>query len=115
MALSFPFDQGAAGPAKESSVTAVNGRALGKVTGEGEMIEFLGLNHTGIVVTQLDRPIAFFQELFGFELLSRATRGDAPLARMTTIDKPGLEIAHLQGPGHRVELVCYAPAGGQEP
>ena len=76
-------------------------------------IALKGLNHTGFVVSSLDRPIAFFRDCLGFELLSRAPRGDALLERMTTVPNPRLEVAHLQGPGHRVELICYGNETGR--
>jgi len=74
---------------------------------------FKGFNHTGFVVTELDRPVAFFTELLGFELLSRAPREDALIERMTTVARPDVEIVHLQGPGHRVELVRYGTDAGR--
>lgn len=70
-------------------------------------IEVQGFNHTGFVVTDLDRAIAFFRDLLGFELLSRAPRDPGLIARITGLPQPGVEIAHLQGPGQRVELIRY--------
>ena len=72
-----------------------------------------GFNHTGVIVTDLDRAIGFFQDLLGFELLSRAPRDPALLGRMTGLPAPQVEIAHLQGPGHRVELIRYHTDGGR--
>lgn len=70
-------------------------------------IELRGFNHTGIVVSDLDRAVGFFRDLLGFELLSRAPRDPALLGRMTGLSAPEVEIVHLQGPGHRVELIRY--------
>ena len=72
-----------------------------------------GFNHTGMIVTDLDRAIGFFRDLLGFEVLSRAPRDPALLGRMTGLPAPQIEIAHLQGPGHRVELIRYATDGGR--
>ena len=72
-----------------------------------------GFNHTGVIVTDLDRAIGFFEDLLGFELLSRAPRDPALIGRMTGLPAPQVEIAHLQGPGHRVELIRYHTAGGR--
>ncbi|MGH6886014.1 MAG: VOC family protein [Geminicoccales bacterium] len=74
-------------------------------------IKTQGFNHTGFVVTDLDRAIGFFRDLLGFELLSRAPRDPALIGRMTRLPQPKVEIAHLQGPGHRVELIRYATDG----
>lgn len=71
----------------------------------------LGFNHTGFVVTDLDRAIGFFRDLLGFAVLSRAPRDPALMERMTRLPQPRLEIVHLQGPGHRIELVHYATNG----
>ena len=70
-----------------------------------------GFNHTSFTVESLDRAIPFFCEALGFELLSRAPRGPALIRRMTSIADADVEIAFVQGPGHRIELVEYkAPA-----
>jgi len=70
-----------------------------------------GFNHTGVIVTDLDRAIGFFRDLLGFELRSRAPRDPALIGRMTGLPAPQVEIAYLQGPGHRVELIRYATDG----
>lgn len=73
--------------------------------------EFKGFNHTGVIVTDLDRAIGFFRDLLGFEMLSRAPRDPSLIGRMTGLPSPEVEIAYLQGPGHRVELIRYATNG----
>jgi catechol 2,3-dioxygenase-like lactoylglutathione lyase family enzyme len=70
-----------------------------------------GFNHTGVIVTDLDRAIGFFRDLLGFEVLSRAPRDPGLIGRMTRLPAPQVEIAHLQGPGHRVELIRYHTDG----
>jgi catechol 2,3-dioxygenase-like lactoylglutathione lyase family enzyme len=75
--------------------------------------ELNGFNHTGVIVTDLDRAIGFFRDLLGFELLSRAPRDPGLIGRMTGLPAPEVEIAHLQGPGHRIELIRYAGARGR--
>ena len=74
-----------------------------------------GCNHTGFVVTDLDRAIGFFRDLLGYEVLSRAPRDPALMGRMTRLPQPELEIVHLQGPGHRIELLHYATNGIRNP
>lgn len=75
--------------------------------------EVRGFNHTGVIVTDLDRAIGFFRDLLGFEILSRAPRDPALIGRMTGLSGPEVEIAYLQGPGHRIELIRYATDGGR--
>lgn len=70
-----------------------------------------GFNHTSFTVASLDRAIPFFCDLLGFELVSRAPRGQALIERMTAIAGADVEIAFLRGPDHTIELVEYkAPA-----
>jgi len=70
-----------------------------------------GFNHTSFTVASLDRAIAFFRDFLGFELVSRAPRGQALIERMTAIAGADVEIAFLRGPDHTIELIEYkAPA-----
>lgn len=64
-------------------------------------------NHTSFTVASLDRAIPFFCDLLGFELLSRAPRGQALIERMTSIPGADVEIAFVRGPGHTIELIEY--------
>jgi len=74
-------------------------------------INVLGFNHTSFTVADLDRTIAFFQELLGFELKSRSPRDGPSIERLTGIDGAHITIAFLTGAGHTVELIEYsAPA-----
>jgi catechol 2,3-dioxygenase-like lactoylglutathione lyase family enzyme len=70
-----------------------------------------GFNHTSFTVASLDRAIPFFCDFLGFELISRASRGQALIEKMTAIAGADVEIAFVRGPGHTIELVEYkAPA-----
>ena len=70
-----------------------------------------GFNHTSFTVERLDRAIPFFCDFLGFELISRAPRGQELIERMTAIAGADVEIAFVRGPGHTVELIEYkAPA-----
>jgi catechol 2,3-dioxygenase-like lactoylglutathione lyase family enzyme len=71
----------------------------------------LSFNHTAFTVSDLDRIIPFFCDLLGFELTSRAPREGRLIGRMTAIEGVEVEIAYVNGPGHRIELIQYkAPA-----
>ena len=71
----------------------------------------LSFNHTAFTVSDLDEVIPFFRDLLGFELTSRAPRDRRLIRRITAIDGVDLEIAYVNGPGHRIELIEYkAPA-----
>lgn len=73
------------------------------------MTEFkvLASNHTSFTVSSLDRSVDFFVEALGFELISRAPRDPAIIARITGVAGADIEVAYVQGPGHRLELIEY--------
>ncbi|MEK9722293.1 MAG: VOC family protein [Rhodospirillaceae bacterium] len=68
-------------------------------------------NHTSFTVSSLDEIVGFFCDGLGFELLSRAPRDPRIIQQVTGIEGAEMEIAFVQGPGHRIELIQYlAPA-----
>ena len=67
----------------------------------------LRTNHTSFTVSDLDNMIGFFCDGLGFELLSRAPRDPQIIEKVTGVDGAKLEIAFVQGPGHRIELIQY--------
>ena len=73
------------------------------------MSEFrvLATNHTSFTVSDLDRSIAFFTEVLGFEIINRALRDPNLISSITGISGADIEVAYIQGPGHRLELIQY--------
>ena len=69
--------------------------------------QVLATNHTSFTVSDLDRSIAFFTEALGFEMLNRAPRDPQLVAGITGIAGADIEVAYIQGPGHRLELIQY--------
>lgn len=71
----------------------------------------VGTNHTSFTVSDLDRSVAFFTEALGFALLHRGPRDPATIGRVVGVPGADIEVAYVQGPGHRLELIEYkAPA-----
>lgn len=69
------------------------------------------VNHTGITVRDLDRSIAMFCELFGFEMLDRSPRDPAIISAVTGVNGAEVDIAYVGKGGKRFELLAYsAPA-----
>ena len=64
-------------------------------------------NHTSFTVSSLDDSIGFFCEALGFELLSRAPRDPDIVQQISGIKGADIEVAFIQGPGHRIELIQY--------
>ena len=68
-------------------------------------------NHTSFTVSDLDKTIGFFCDALGFDLLSRAPRDAKVVQQITGVPGADMEVAFVQGPGHRIELIHYlAPA-----
>jgi glyoxylase I family protein len=74
----------------------------------------IATDHTGITVTSLERSLAFWQGVLGFELSHRAHHTGDLASEVTGV--PGAEIllAVLRGYGHKIELLEYlAPSNGK--
>lgn len=85
------------------------------MTGNAEEIVselVVGTNHVGFTVSDLDRSVAMFRELFGYELVSLAGREPKNVVLLTSIAGADIMVAHLRKPGLvGVELIAYlAPA-----
>lgn len=69
--------------------------------------QVLATNHTSFTVSDLDRTVGYFVDALGFELISRAPRDSAVISRITGVAGADIEVAYVQGPGHRLELIQY--------
>ena len=67
----------------------------------------IAADHTGITVANLERSLAFWQGVLGFELSHRAHHTGDLASEVTRV--PGAEIllAVLKGYGHKIELLEY--------
>lgn len=74
----------------------------------------LSTNHTSFTVSDLDRSIAFYRDILGFELISLANREPAFAAKVTGIAGAHLKVAFIQAPGHRIELIQYLSPPGKK-
>ena len=69
--------------------------------------QILRTNHTSFTVSDLDRTCGFFVDALGFEVISRAPRDPAIIRDITGVEGADIEVAYVQGPGHRLELIQY--------
>lgn len=70
-----------------------------------------GTDHTGITVADLDRALAFWHGVLGFEIIRRARLSGRYAAGVTGVEGAEIDLAVLEAPGHRIELLQYnAPA-----
>jgi catechol 2,3-dioxygenase-like lactoylglutathione lyase family enzyme len=71
----------------------------------------LAADHTGITVANLERSLAFWRDVLGFELSHRAHQTGDLAAQITGVPGAEILIAVLRAPGHKIELLEYrAPA-----
>jgi catechol 2,3-dioxygenase-like lactoylglutathione lyase family enzyme len=71
----------------------------------------IAADHTGITVTNLERSVAFWQDVLGFELSHRARHTGDLASEVTGVPGAEISIAVLKGYGHKIELLEYlAPA-----
>lgn len=79
----------------------------------------LAARHTGLVVKDLERSLAFYRDILGLELAARSREEGAYIESLVGIPGAVLEWAKLKVPGgHLVELLQYishpAPAPAEE-
>ncbi len=73
-------------------------------------------NHTGHVVTDLERSKRFYQEVFGFEFWYEISPPDGPTAKLSGLTPPlGVTASYLTLDGFVLELMHYAAPGAVAP
>src|SRR6266478_3522083 len=72
----------------------------------------IATDHTGLTVANIERSLAFWQNVMGFELSHRAHHAGDLASEVTGVPGAEISIAVLKAPGHRIELLEYhAPPG----
>jgi catechol 2,3-dioxygenase-like lactoylglutathione lyase family enzyme len=74
----------------------------------------VGVDHTGITVTNIDRALAFWRDVLGFELSHRAHHTGALASEVTGVKGAEILIAVLKGFGHKIELLEYLAPGDRK-
>src|SRR5437867_12033814 len=71
----------------------------------------IAADHTGFTVSNLERALALWRDVLGFELSHRPHQTGTLAAEITGVPGAEIEIAVLKGYGHKIELLEYkAPA-----
>jgi catechol 2,3-dioxygenase-like lactoylglutathione lyase family enzyme len=71
----------------------------------------IATDHTGITVSNLERSLAFWRDVLGFELSHRPHQTGKLASEITGVAGAEISIAVLKGYGHKIELLEYlAPA-----
>jgi glyoxylase I family protein len=81
-------------------------------TSTSKQFRIIAADHTGITVTNLERSLAFWRDVLGFELSHRAHQTGELASEITGVVGAEILIAVLKTPtGHKLELLEYlAPA-----
>ncbi len=66
-----------------------------------------GINHTGIVVRNLDASIQFYCEVLGFELIRKIERPGGPISQVVGYGDAHLLAAHLSIGNVMLEFIEY--------
>ncbi|MGI8438332.1 MAG: VOC family protein [Chthoniobacterales bacterium] len=69
--------------------------------------QILAADHTGFTVTDLERSVAFWRDVLGFELSHRAHQKGALASEITGVAGAEILLAVLKAPGHKIELLQY--------
>jgi catechol 2,3-dioxygenase-like lactoylglutathione lyase family enzyme len=73
--------------------------------------KIIAADHTGITVTNLERSLAFWRDVLGFELSHTPHQSGELASEITGVAGADILIAVLKGYGHKIELLEYrAPA-----
>jgi catechol 2,3-dioxygenase-like lactoylglutathione lyase family enzyme len=73
-------------------------------------------NHTGQVVTDLERSKRFYQEVFGFAFWYEITPPDEMTAKLSSLTPPlGVTASYLTLDGFVLELMHYSAPGAATP
>ena len=67
----------------------------------------IAADHTGFTVSNLERSLAFWQDVLGFELSHRAHQTGDLASEITGVPGAEISIAVLKAPGHKIELLEY--------
>jgi glyoxylase I family protein len=72
----------------------------------------ISADHTGITVSNLERSLAFWRDVLGFEISHTAHQTGELAKEITGVAGAEIKLAVLKGPGgHKIELLDYlAPA-----
>src|SRR5213078_4252504 len=67
----------------------------------------IAADHTGFTVANLERSVAFWQDVLGFELSHRTHQTGELASEITGVPGAEISLAVLRAPGHKIELLEY--------
>jgi catechol 2,3-dioxygenase-like lactoylglutathione lyase family enzyme len=69
--------------------------------------QIIAADHTGITVSNLERSLAFWRDVLGFQLSHRPHQAGDLASEITGVPGAEISIAVLKGYGHKIELLEY--------
>jgi glyoxylase I family protein len=69
--------------------------------------QIIAADHTGITVANLERSLAFWRDVLGFQLSHRPHQTGKLASEITGVPGAEISIAVLKGYGHKIELLEY--------
>ena len=73
----------------------------------------VGIHHFALTVSDMERSLRFYSDLFGLQVGSDREVERDYVERITAVPGAHQRIVHLQGYGHRVELLEYRYPRGE--
>jgi len=70
-------------------------------------LRIIAADHTGITVSNLDRSLAFWRDVLGFELSHRAHHTEDLASEVTGVPGAEISLVVLKGYSHKIELLEY--------
>jgi len=70
-------------------------------------LRIIAADHTGITVANLDRSLAFWRDVLGFELSHRAHHTEDLASEVTGVPGAEISLVVLKGYSHKIELLEY--------
>ncbi|MFL6513560.1 MAG: VOC family protein, partial [Chthoniobacterales bacterium] len=67
----------------------------------------IAADHTGITVSDLERSLAFWRDVLGFELSHRTHQTGELASKITGVADSEISLAVVKAPGHKIELLQY--------
>ena len=70
-------------------------------------VPITGTNHTGLTVSNLDRSVAFFRDVLGFEVSEKVVVQGEFFEKLTGVEGCVIAVVYVSAPGHTIELLQY--------
>lgn len=70
-------------------------------------MEIISFNHVSIVVADMERAVAFYEDILGMKLLDSSLRDRGFSEKATGIKGVALKITYLESAGIKLELIEY--------